>query len=70
MIFFMITGFNDGERLKHEINEFLENLVIRWNHEYDIQLTRADLDNAYEFVMLHFLWDEVLDEAFKKNCRI
>ena len=65
-----LTGFNDGEKLKHEINEFFENLVIRWNHEYDIQLTRADLDNAYEFVMLHFLWDEVLDESFKKNCRI
>ena len=62
-----LTGFNDGEKLKHEINEFFENLVIRWNHEYDIQLTRADLDNAYEFVMLHFLWDEVLDEAFKKK---
>ena len=59
-----LTGFNDGEKLKHEINEFLENLVIRWNHEYDIQLTRADIDNAYEFVMLHFLWDEVLDESF------
>ena len=65
-----LTGFNDGEKLKHEINEFFENLVIRWNHEYDIQLTRADLDNAYEFVMLHFLWDEVLDESLKKNCRI
>ena len=62
-----LTGFNDGEKLKHEINEFFENLVIRWNHEYDIQLTRADLDNAYEFVMLHFLWDEVLDESFKKK---
>lgn len=61
-----LRGFNDGEKLKHEINEFLENLVIRWNHEYDIQLTRADIDNAYEFVMLHFLWDEVLDESFKK----
>ena len=62
-----LTGFNDGENLKHEINEFLENLVIRWNHEYDIQLTRADLDNAYEFVMLHFLWDDLLDESFKKK---
>ena len=62
-----LRGFNDGENLKHKINEFLKNLVIRWNHEYDIQLTRADLNNAYDYVMLHLSWDDLLDESFKKK---